>query len=86
MGPVAHMAVTCGITFTDALSKLVERKHVITLYTMTCFGGMQPKKFVACMQLHGVAEECNTRFPKAGKRATHYGIVVASLWSAGYAG
>ena len=34
---VAHMAVTCGTTFTDALSEMVEPKQVIALYTMRCF-------------------------------------------------
>ena len=34
MRPAAHMALMCGTTFTDALSKMVERKQVIALYTM----------------------------------------------------
>ena len=34
MRPAAHMALTCGTTFTDALGKMVERKQVIALYTM----------------------------------------------------
>ena len=34
---VAHMALTCGTTFTDALSEMVEPKQVIALYTMRCF-------------------------------------------------
>ena len=42
MRPAAHMALTCGATFTDALGKMVERKQVIALYTMRCFAGMQP--------------------------------------------
>ena len=44
MRPATHMALTCGTTFTDALSKMVECKHVIALYTMCCFAGMQPEK------------------------------------------
>ena len=43
MRPADHMALTCGTTFTDALGKMVERKHVISLYTMRCFAGMQPE-------------------------------------------
>ena len=43
MRPVAHMALTCGTIFTDALAKMVEPKLVIALYTMRCFTGMQPK-------------------------------------------
>ena len=43
MRPAAHMALTCGTTFTDALSKMVDRKQVIALFTMRCFAGMQPE-------------------------------------------
>ena len=43
MRPVAHMAPMCGTTFTDALGKMVERKHVIALCTMGCFVGMLPQ-------------------------------------------
>ena len=43
MRPAAHMALTRGATFTDALGKMVERKVVIALYTMRCFAGMQPE-------------------------------------------
>ena len=43
MKPAAPMALTCGTTFTDALTKMVERKQVIALYTMRCFAGMQPE-------------------------------------------
>ena len=42
MRPPARMALTCGTTFTAALGKMVERKHVIALYTMRCFARMQP--------------------------------------------
>ena len=42
--PAAHMAPMCGTTFTDALSKMVERKQVIALFGMLCCAGMQPKK------------------------------------------
>ena len=52
MRPAAHVAVTCGTTFTDALSKMAERKQVIALFTMQCFVEWT-QKFVACMQLHG---------------------------------
>ena len=34
MRPTAHMALRCRTTFTGALGKMVERKQVITLYTM----------------------------------------------------
>ena len=43
MRRAAHMALTCGTILTDALSKMVERKQVIDLYTMRCFTGMQPE-------------------------------------------
>ena len=43
MRPVAHMALTCGTTFTDALGKMVEHKQVNALYTMRCFAGMPPE-------------------------------------------
>ena len=43
MRPAAHMALTCGTTFTDALSEMVECKQVTALYTMRCFAGMQPE-------------------------------------------
>ena len=43
MRPAAHMALTCGTISTDALSKMVERKQVIALFTMRCFAGMQPE-------------------------------------------
>ena len=43
MRPAAHMAVMCGTAVTDALSKMVERKHVIALYTVRRFAGMQPE-------------------------------------------
>ena len=43
MRPTAHMALTCGTTFTDALSKMVGRKQVTALFTMRCFAGMQPE-------------------------------------------
>ena len=43
MRPAAHMALTCGTTFRGAHSKMVEHKQVIALYTMRCFGGMQPE-------------------------------------------
>ena len=66
MRPVAHMAVTCGTTFTDALSNMVERKPVIALYTMRCFGGMQPEM---CMQLQGLAEEYSTKLREASEEA-----------------
>ena len=36
-----HMALTCGATYTDTLSKMVECKQVIAFYTMRCFTGMQ---------------------------------------------
>ena len=86
MRPAAHMALTCGTTFTDALGKMVERKQLIALYTMRCFAGMQPEKFVARMQLYGLAEEYSTNLPEAGKGAQHRGIVVVSLWSYRHAG
>ena len=41
MRPAAHMALTCGATFTDALGKMVERKHMIAIYTTRCFAEMQ---------------------------------------------
>ena len=34
MRPAAHMPLTCGTTFTDALGKMVKREQVIALYTM----------------------------------------------------
>ena len=43
MMSAAHIALTCGTTFTDALSKMVERKQVIALFPMRCFAGMQPE-------------------------------------------
>ena len=86
MRPAAHMAVTCGITFTEALGKMVERKQVIAFYTMRSFAGMQPQKFVACMQLHGLTEEYSTGLPEAGKGAPCWGIVLVSLWSSRHAG
>ena len=45
MRPAAHMALTCGATFADALGKMVERKQVIALYTVRCFTRMQPDNF-----------------------------------------
>ena len=48
MRPAAHMALTCGTTFTDTLGKMVERKQVIALYTMRCFAGMQPENWRVC--------------------------------------
>ena len=47
MRPAAHMALTCGATFTHALGMMVERKQVIALYTMRCFAGMQLESFGA---------------------------------------
>ena len=35
------MALACGTTFRDVLSKMVECKQVIALYPMRCFAGMQ---------------------------------------------
>ena len=78
MRQAAHMALTCGTTFTDTLGKMVERKHVIALYTMRCFAEKQP---LAHMQLHGLAEENSTGFPEVGKGARRWGILVVSLWS-----
>ena len=43
MRPAAHMALTRGTTFTNALGKMVERKQVIALYTMRCFAEKQPE-------------------------------------------
>ena len=43
MRPTAHMVLTWGTTFTDALTKMVERKQVIALFTMRWFAGMQPE-------------------------------------------
>ena len=34
MRAAAHLALACGTSFTDALGKMVDRKHVIALYTM----------------------------------------------------
>ena len=43
MRPAAHMALTCGTTFTDAPGKMVERKQVIALFIMQCSPGKQPE-------------------------------------------
>ena len=86
MRPTTHMALTCGATFTDALGKLLERKQVIALYTMQMLCWNATRKFVARMQLHGLAEEYSTGLPEAGKGAPRSGIVVVSLWSSRHAG
>ena len=53
---VAHISLAFGTSFTDALSKMVERKHVIALFAVRCRWNAT-RKFVACMQLHGLVEE-----------------------------
>ena len=45
MRPAAHMALTCGTTFTDALSKRVERKKVFALFTMRWLARLRPQNF-----------------------------------------
>ena len=62
MMPSAHMALTCGTTFMDALTNMVKRKQVIARYTMSCFRNAT-RKFVTRMQLNGLAEEYSTRLP-----------------------
>ena len=41
----AHMTMTCGTPFTDALTKMVERKQVIAPFTMRCLAEMQAENF-----------------------------------------
>ena len=43
MRPVAHMGLTCGTTFTQALAKMVKRKQAFALFSMRCFAAMQPE-------------------------------------------
>ena len=43
MRPAARTALTCGTSFNDTLSKMVEGKQVSALYIMQCFAGMQPE-------------------------------------------
>ena len=86
MRPATHMALTCGTTFMDALSKMVERKQVYALFYHAMLQWNATRKYVACMQLHGLAEEYSTRPPKAGKGGPRWGGVLVLLWSSGHAG
>ena len=75
MRPAAHMALTCGTTFTDAPVKMVERKQFIALYTMRCFGGMRPEKLRRVCNYMGSPKSIVTGFQKLAKE-----LRVGELW------
>ena len=68
MRPGAHMALTCGTTFTDALGKMAERKQVIALYTMRCFAGMQPENLWRVCSYMASPKSTVTGFQKLAKQ------------------
>ena len=83
MRPAAHMALTCDTIFTDTCGKMVEHKQVIALYAMRCFAAMQPEKFGAHMQLHGIAKKCGTRSWQRSSALGNYGgitLVIPICW------
>ena len=64
----AHMTLTCGTTFTDALSKMVERKQGIALFTMRRFPTMQPENLRRVCNHISSPKSTAQRFHKLGSR------------------
>ena len=76
----AHMPLTCGTTFTHPLGKMVERKHVIALYTMRCFAGMHPDNlWRVCTNM--ASPKSTVHFREAGKGPPRWGNALVSVSS-----
>ena len=66
MSPAAHMALTCGAAFTDALGKMVERKQVISL-NYNVMHGMQPENLWRVCNLMASPKSTAPGFQKLAK-------------------